>query len=83
MPIIVTLKPYLEKCKLKRKNGQSEVPNLTEFANIIGMHRVSFFRLASGKVGKFDLDVAGKIIAEMRRRGYDMQISNLLEYEED
>jgi DNA-binding Xre family transcriptional regulator len=84
MPVLVNLKSYLTDLErdenIKSQEQRREIPTLAELADIVGMHRISFYRIANNQVKKLDLKTADKIISEMRRRGFSMQISDLLVY---
>jgi len=78
--MIINLKTYL--ATLKQNEG-SNVPSLRELAHSIGMNEVSFSRIANNKINQLTLEVGDKIIGEMRRRGFNMQVSDLLMYQDD
>jgi DNA-binding Xre family transcriptional regulator len=84
MPVLINLKPFLSSLELEEKAQQPDqrraVPTLTELAEIVGMHRTPFYRIANNRVSKLDLDTLAGIIAELRRRGFDVDISDMLVY---
>lgn len=84
MPVLVNLKSYLadlERDELaKPKEQRREIPTLADLADTVGMHRISFYRIANNQVGKLDLGIANQVIEEMRRRGFPMEVDDLLVY---
>jgi DNA-binding Xre family transcriptional regulator len=58
------------------------VPTLTELAKEVGVSRPQMYRIASGKVDNLSLATLAGIISTMRRRGFKMDIGDLLEYRE-
>ena len=86
MPMIVTLKSYLEGLaeieSVKSSDMKQRVPSINELAKIVDVHQTTLNRIANNQTRKFDLDIADKIITEMRRRGFDMQVQDLVAYRE-
>lgn len=84
MPVLVNLKSYLadlERNETARpEKERRQIPTLAELADVVGMHRISFYRIANNQIGKLDLEIADKVIAEMQRRGFPMQINDFLIY---
>lgn len=84
MPVLVNLKSYLadlERDEIAKPEGKRrKVPTLAELAEAVGMHRISFYRIANNQVGKLDLEIADSIITELRRRGFPMELNDLLVY---
>ena len=80
----VNLKGYLSKLRAiersKPKDQQRIVPSLSEIARSIDMHQTSLSRLANNQVNQLSLETGAKIISEMRERGFDMQVGDLLVY---
>lgn len=60
-----------------------EVPTITELANEIGVSRPQMYRIAAGKVDNLSLSAIAGIITAMRKRGFKMDIGDLLEYREN
>lgn len=81
MRFIVAIKPYLETLKLSE--DRERVPTISELATAAGMHVNSYRRLAQNETGKIDKIAIGKTIAELRRRGFDTQVSDILVYVDD
>ncbi len=86
MPVLINLKPYLAHLerdeKAKPESQRLTIPTLAELADIVGMHRISFLRIANGQIKKLDLKTVDKVITEMRRRGFSMDITDFLVYQE-
>lgn len=84
MPVRVNLKSYLADLErdenIKPVNERRPIPTLVELAGVVGMHRISFLRIANNQVGKLDLEIADKVIGEMRRRKFPMELTDLLVY---
>lgn len=84
--MIVTLRAYLARLQAdelaKPSDRRSSVPSLTELAEAVGYSRQSMYNLVSEKnpARRLDLDTAAKIIDELRRRGFSMDITDLLAY---
>lgn len=57
-----------------------DVPSLTELAKMAKWNSNSMSKLARGDVASINIAVAGRIIREMRRRGFPMQITDLIDY---
>lgn len=82
MGLTVTIKPYLETLKLNVAK-RALVPSIPELAEIVGMHPNSYRRLAQNETGKIDKEAIDKTIAELRRRGFDTRIGDVLVYSDD
>lgn len=86
MTIYIDLKAYLNNLvvteRLRPESKRREVPSLAELAKVVGMHRISFLRIANNQVSKLDLEKAGAIIKEMRRRGFPMEVGDLLKFQD-
>lgn len=77
----ILIKPYLETLKLSK--DRDKVPTISELAAAAGMHVNSYRRLAQNETGKIDKDAIAKTIAELRRRGFDTQVGDVLVYVPD
>ena len=83
--MVINLKGYLKQLEgtelrrpeYKRKN----VPTLKELAAAIGIHEMTMVNIANGKIKLLNLNTAQRIISEMRKRGFDMQTTDLLDYQ--
>lgn len=80
----VTLKSYLsnleEQERLRPRELQRQVPNFAELATDIGVTRAAISYIASGDIRQLNLEIAGKIIAAIRGRGFQMEVGDLLAY---
>ena len=87
MPMYITLKTYLSRLEeiesRKPENERTPVPNLSELARGLGMHQTSINRLANNQVNQLNLKTGAKIIHEMRRRGFPMKTTDLVEFRDD
>jgi DNA-binding Xre family transcriptional regulator len=86
MPMYINLKTYLSSLEAIERsrpaNERKQVPNLSELARSLGMHQTSINRIANNQVNQLSLETADKIITEMRKRGFLMQVGDLLAYRE-
>lgn len=84
MDIIITIKPYLQTLKAEQSKSETplKVPNLRELAEAIGLSEKHFLRYANNQIKEHNLEVYAKTIAELRRRGFDTDVGDLLRYVE-
>ena len=59
-----------------------EVPTMTELAQEIGISRPHMYKIAAGKTD-FKISAVTGIIAALRRRGFEMEVDDLLEFREN
>ena len=82
--MFVSFGPYLKKLDaIERAKPESErrsIPSLRELADATNSNRSTLSRLYRGDIVTFNIRLAGAIIREMRRRGFDMQITDLIDY---
>jgi DNA-binding Xre family transcriptional regulator len=82
--LFINLDAYLSQLKAvestKPKGERRHIPSLSELAESIGMHQTSLSRLANNKVEQLNLETGDKIITEMRRRGFQMTVEDLIAY---
>lgn len=87
MDIIITLKPYLAKLKIeqsvKPKQDKIKVPTLRALADSIEMNETHLSRIANNQVKDVRRKTFAKIIAELRRRGFDTDVSDILVFIDD
>ncbi len=80
----VTLKEYLsrmETLERTRPDGQRRsVPSIVELAKAVGIHPITMSDIANNHVIRFNLHTGAAIMDEMRRRGFPMDVSDLLAY---
>lgn len=84
MPMIIKLRSYLTNLEEneRAKGDRREVPTITALAKDVGISRVQMQRIASGNVDSLKLRVANDIIKAMRQRGFEMSVSDFLEYQD-
>jgi DNA-binding Xre family transcriptional regulator len=58
------------------------VPTLTELAAAAGIHKVTMSKMVQGRIRSLNFDVGQKIVAELRRCGFNTQPGDLLGYKE-
>ena len=84
MPVRIALKHYLDTVAyeegFKPKKDRREIPTITALAGDIGITRSQLHRILSNEVKSLNLDIADKVITAMRLRGFDMAITDLLDY---
>lgn len=84
--MVVTLKSYLarlEEGESGRPEGQRRpVPQLDELAEEIKVHRVTLSNIVNNKGELFNLRIGARIIAALRRRGFETDVVDILAYEE-
>lgn len=82
--MIIKLKSYLVRLRdeerFKPEAERRKVPTITGLASDVGVSRVQMQRIVSGNVESIKLAVAAKVIAVIRERGFNMGITDLLEY---
>ena len=82
--LFVSLGSYLKKLKAIERtmppDQRLKVPSLTELASSVNSNRTTMSRLARGDMVTLNLALAGAIIREMRRRGFHMEITDLIDY---
>lgn len=84
--LYVKLGPYLETLeneeRLRPEAMRREVPTMKELAQAAGITPVSLSRLVRGKIKSLNFDTGAAIIAELRRRGFDTDVDDILAYAE-
>jgi hypothetical protein len=80
----VVLKPYLEGLEARERSkpeGQRRsVPSIGELARELGIHRITLSNIANGRIKQLDLETGGRIITAMHRRGFQMEVTDLIAY---
>lgn len=83
--VYVRLVPYLQELALIEQTKplalQRPVPTLGELAKIAGLSKNAMSNLTTGKTRSLNLDLACTIIDEIRRRGFDMDLTDLVAYQ--
>ena len=80
----ITLKSYLDHLEaLERSKHEAQrrkVPSIGELASELGIHRVTLSNIANGNIRQLDLETGGRIITALRRRGFSMDVSDMIAY---
>lgn len=83
----VILKEYLAKLeRLERKKAielQRDVPTMSDISRESGISFPTINRLANGHAKHLNLDTGNRIIKAVRKRGFNMEIENLLKFTSD
>ena len=78
----VALKEYLAQVEALEATRPIEqrrpVPSIVELAKVVGIHPITMSDIANNHVIRFNLNTGAAIIDEMRRRGFSMEVSDLL-----
>lgn len=80
--IQLALEPLLSRLETeelqKPPTQRREVPNIPALAAIAGVHRVTMYNLVKGHVKQVNLELLTAVFNELRRRGFNVQVSDLL-----
>lgn len=82
--LFITFGAYLD--SLKAQQGQlppadrRHVPTIRELARAIGIHEVTLTNISNGRIKQLDLQKARMILDEMRRRGFDTEVTDFIKY---
>ena len=81
----VTLSSYLRGLRAEESRKPEEerlsVPTMTTLAKVAGITQGSLSSIVTRRTKSLNLDVAASIIGEMRRRGFNTQITDILKFE--
>ena len=84
--VYVTLRAYLDRVDAMEKGRPAEqrrrIPTMEELARDVGIHPVTLSNIANSNIQQLNLKTAGRIIWSLRRRGFQMDVSDLLAYGE-
>ena len=82
--LYLALGSYFQKIRSKEYRRpileRRKIPTYTELARIAGVSQSTVSRMARGDVDFLNLPVCHAIISEMRRRGFDIDIHDILTY---
>jgi len=82
--MFIRLEAYLAELKAEEANkppGQQRmIPTVADLARAIGMSHQGLSNIVKNDVKQLSLETGAKIIAEMRRRGFDMDVHDLIAY---
>lgn len=80
----VKLGPYLQELAIqeqsKPENMRRPVPTLEHIAKSVGVSATSLYNLSGGKTRSLKFDLGSAIIDEVRRWGFEMQMTDLITY---
>ena len=80
----VVLKSFLERLEELERSKPAEqrrdVPSISELASELGIHRVTLSNIANGNTQDLNLRTGGRIITALRRRGFAVDVSDLIAY---
>src|SRR4051794_3822179 len=80
----ITLKSYLGHLEALERSkpvgGRRAVPTIGELAEELGIHRVTLSNIINGNIQQLDLKTGGRIITAMRRRGFEMDVTDMIAY---
>lgn len=86
MEIRVTLKEYLAHLEAEESKkpiyDRRRVPTLGLLADGLGVSRQHLYNIANNQYGQFKLDVLSDLIRELRRWGFNAELSDVLTLEE-
>jgi hypothetical protein len=82
----ITLRSYIDRLTAiensRPKDQRRAVPTMKELAMEVGIHPVTMSAIAGSNIRQLNLETGGRIISAMRRHGFDMQVTDLLDYRE-
>ena len=80
----IALKHYLDTITyeegFKPQKDRRKIPTITALAGDVGITRSQMHRILSNEVKSLNLDIADKIITVMRKRGFDMAVTDIVDY---
>jgi hypothetical protein len=80
--IYIVLKSYLERLealeKSKPEASRLPVPSIPEIAADVGVSAAALYKIAAGDIQQLNLRIAGRLIVAVRRRGFPMELTDLL-----
>jgi hypothetical protein len=80
----IALKSYLGHLdaleRSKPPSTRRAVPTVGELAEELGIHRVTLSNIINGNIQQLDLKTGGRIITALRRRGFEMNVSDFIAY---
>lgn len=81
----ITLSSYLQELRAKESSKPEEerldVPMMKTLAEVAGVTPSTLSFIAKGRTKSFNLSTFASIIGEMRRRGFNTQITDILKFE--
>jgi len=83
--VYIRLKEYLkelEKVESLKEGIRLQVPTIADISRDANIHYTTMNRIANQRARRLDFNTAEKIIRSVRRRGFDMQMSDLITFRE-
>jgi hypothetical protein len=84
--VVVVFGSYLRRLKetenSKPPAKRRPIPTMKALAEELGVHQMTLSDIANSRVELLNLTLAARLIAAMRRRGFPMEIGDMLEYRE-
>ncbi len=65
---------------MKPVDQQRTIPSLAELARVTGFASSSIARMARGDIAYLNLELCYAVLTEMRRRGFDIQITDIIDF---
>jgi DNA-binding Xre family transcriptional regulator len=82
--MVITLKASLERIEARERAKPSDqrrkLPSMSDLAERVGIHVVSLSKIVNGNVQQLNLETAGRIITVLREAGFDISVTDFLEY---
>ena len=82
--LFIKLGSYLQEIRAKEYQRpileRRKIPTYSELARIAGVSHSTVARIGRGDIELLNLPVCHSIISEMRRRGFDMQMTDIVDY---
>jgi DNA-binding Xre family transcriptional regulator len=82
--VVVTLRAYLDRVSaIERGRPEAQrrrVPSMEELAKEVGVHPVTLSNIAGSNIQHLNLKTAGRIIWVLRKHGFQIQVSDFLDY---
>lgn len=84
--MLVIFRSYLNRLdaieKSKPETQRRRLPSMEDLAREVGVHPVTLSNISNNNIKQLNLETGGRIIHAMRKHGFAMDISDLLEYRE-
>lgn len=82
--LFITFGAYLDNLKaqekLKPPAQRQPVPTIKELAEVVGVHQVTLTNIVTGNIDRLSIDVARRVMDEMWRRGFKVEITDFIKY---
>jgi hypothetical protein len=67
---------------LRPESQRRPVPTVVELAELVGVHPNTMNDYANGHVVRYNLHMGSKVLRELKRRGFDTTVTDLIGYVE-